>query len=96
VYLVYIELWQKTGEHPSVFAQKWPAYDANALQRDTITWVIQINGKIRERVEGSVDMDQKTAQEFALNTPRISGLLEGKQIRKVIVVPRKLINIVAN
>ncbi len=90
------ELWQMVGESPSVFNQQWPNYDVNALKRDTITWVIQINGKIRERVEGSVNMDQDAAREFALEQDKIKEMLDGKQIRKVIVVPKKLINIVAN
>ena len=66
------------------------------MKREEITWVIQINGKIRERAVGSVEMDNKQAEAFALQTGRIPELLEDMTIKKVIVVPRKLINIVAN
>jgi leucyl-tRNA synthetase len=90
------EMWEMAGGAPSIFDQKWPAFDESALKKDEITWVIQINGKIRDRVEGSVEMDEEMAKKFALAAPRVSELLHGKQIRKVIVVPRKLINIVAN
>ncbi len=90
------ELWEMIGEKPSVFDQKWPEYDEKALKKDEITWVIQINGKIRDRVEGSAEMDQAEAKEFAMNQSKVQKLLAGKQIRKVIIVPKKLINIVAN
>ena len=90
------ELWEKTGGIPSIFNQQWPDYDKKYLERDEITWVIQVNGKIRERTEGKIDLSREEAQELALKTGRIPALLEGKQIRKVIVVPRKLINIVAS
>jgi len=90
------ELWEKIGGLPSIFDQKWPVFDEEYLIRDEITWVIQVNGKIRERAEGKIDLSREEAQELALNTGRIPALLDGKQIRKVIVVPRKLINIVAS
>jgi leucyl-tRNA synthetase len=90
------ELWHMLGEKPSVFDHSWPEYDEQALVQDEITWVIQVNGKIRERVSGKAEMDQETAKAFALQQPRIDALLQDKIIRKVIVVPKKLINIVAN
>jgi leucyl-tRNA synthetase len=90
------EMWEILGGKPSVFDQKWPSYDESALKKDEITWVIQINGKIRERAEGRADMNQEEAQQFALEQDRIKDLLIDKNIRKVIVVPKKLINIVAN
>jgi leucyl-tRNA synthetase len=90
------EFWEKIGESPSVFDQEWPAFDLKYMERDEITWVIQVNGKIRERTQGKIDLSREEAQELALKTGRIPSLLEGKQIRKVIVVPRKLINIVAS
>ncbi len=89
------ELWEKIGGAPSIFDQKWPEFDPKYLEQDEITWVIQVNGKIRERTQGKIDLNEKEAEELALNTGRIPSLLEGKQIRKVIVVPRKLINIVS-
>jgi leucyl-tRNA synthetase len=90
------ELWERMSEKPSVFDQEWPQYDPQALKKEEITWVIQINGKIRERANGKIDMSKEEAEEFALKCGRIPELLEGKTIRKVIIVPRKLINIVAN
>jgi len=90
------ELWQHLGEKPSVFDQNWPQYDPNALTQEEITWVIQINGKIREKAIGSIEMGKNEAEAFALNCGRIPQLLAGKKVHKVIVVPRKLINIVTN
>jgi leucyl-tRNA synthetase len=90
------ELWQKIGENPSIFNQKWPEYDEKILDRDIITWVIQVNGKIRERVEGTKQMNKEEAEKFALETGRIPELIKNLQVRKIIVVPGKLINIVAN
>lgn len=90
------ELWEKIGEKPSVFNQRWPKYEEKYLRQDEITWVIQINGKIRERAQGSVEMNREEAEKFALQTGRIPELVQNKQIRKIIVVPGKLINIVVS
>jgi leucyl-tRNA synthetase len=90
------ELWEKIGEKPSIFKQKWPDYDEKYLLQDQIDWVIQINGKIRERVQGSIDLSGEEAEKFALSSGRIPELIDGKQIRKIIVVPKKLINIVVS
>jgi leucyl-tRNA synthetase len=90
------ELWEKVGGKPSVFDQNWPVYDEKYLEQNEIDWVIQINGKIRERVRGPIDMTGEIAEKFALESGRIPGLVKGKQIRKIIVVPKKLINIVVS
>jgi len=88
------EMWDKMGEKASIFDHTWPVYDEHALKRDTIIWVIQINGKIRERAEGNADMSREEAEKFALHAGRIPDLLNGKKIKKIIIVPKKLINIV--
>jgi leucyl-tRNA synthetase len=88
------ELWEKIGEQPSVFAQKWPDYDPDVLKKETIIWVIQINGKIRERAEADSNLSQEAAENLALHFGRMPQLLAGKVIHKIIVVPKKLINIV--
>ena len=81
---------------PSIFNQKWPEYDEKYLIQNEIDWVIQINGKIRERLKGSIDMKGEEAEKFALEAGRIPELIKDKQIRKIIVVPKKLINIVVS
>jgi leucyl-tRNA synthetase len=88
------ELWEKIGEKPSIFDQKWPVYDEKYLLQNEIDWVIQINGKIRERIKGPIDLSGEEAEKFALESGRIPDLIKEKQIRKIIIVPKKLINIV--
>jgi len=90
------ELWEMCGEKPSIFNQPWPVHDPQALHKEEITWVIQINGKIRERVPAAIDLTTEQARELATTTGRMPELLAGKEIRSVIVVPKKLINIVVH
>jgi leucyl-tRNA synthetase len=91
------ELWAKLGLSPEfVVDASWPRYDPEVLVAEQVTVVVQINGKIRDRIEVDKDLDREKLEETALAHGRIPGLLEGKTIRKVIVVPNKLVNIVAN
>ena len=87
------ELWARlfTG---SVHAEKWPAYDASALTQDEIEVVLQINGKVRDRVKIAADLDKEAMQQLVTELPRARELTEGKTIVKVICVPGKLVNIV--
>ncbi len=90
------ELWQRLGFEQTIAAQNWPVYDEKYLQVDETEWVIQINGKIREKMMASVQLEKEDAEKMAKNFGRMPELLEGKTVRKVIVVPGKLVNIVAN
>ena len=87
------ELWARlfTG---SVHAEKWPAYDASALTQDEIEVVLQINGKVRDRVKIAADLDKEATEQLVTELPRAKELTEGKTIVKVICVPGKLVNIV--
>ena len=89
------ELWEMIGEKSSIFEQPYPKYNEEYLAVNEIEWVIQINGKIRDRITGDVNLSKEDAEKMALDSPRIKELLAGKTIRKVIVVPKKLVNIVA-
>ncbi len=88
------ELWETAGGQPSVFNAGWPEYDEKAIETNEITWVIQVNGKIRERVSAAKNLSKKQAEELALNTGRIPDMIKDKKVVKIIVVPQKLINIV--
>ncbi len=88
-------LWRELGRDGVLVDQPWPRVDAAALTRDTIEWVVQINGKLRARVAIAPDADRATAEEAALADANVQRHLEGVTVRKVIVVPGKLINIVA-
>ena len=87
------ELWQRLG-HERLWEQPWPVADETLLERDTFELVIQVNGKVRDRVEVSADLPEPELIERAKSSPRVQAQLDGKEIRKAIVVPRKLVNFV--
>ena len=88
------ELWRKMSMPYSVHLQAWPKVDEAAAAQEEITLVVQINGKLRDRITVAVDISQDAAREAALNSPAIRKILEGKQPRQVIVVPGRLVNLV--
>lgn len=90
------ELWSRLGNEGSITYVPWPEYDENHLVEDTLEIVIQINGKVRERMMVARDTSQKELEELALANETIQAQIEGKTIRKIIAVPNKLVNIVAN
>jgi leucyl-tRNA synthetase len=94
------ELWQRrhgkgkfTGAR-SIHVHPWPAYDAELAKADTITLVVQVNGKLRDRIEARADISEAAARELALASPAAQKWIEGKPVRKVIFAGGKLINIV--
>ena len=90
------ELWSRLGNEGSITYVPWPEYDEHHLIEDTLEIVIQINGKVRERMMVARDTSQKELEELALANETIQAQIEGKTIRKIIAVPNKLVNIVAN
>jgi leucyl-tRNA synthetase len=88
------ELWQSIGEQGSVHLQSWPVSDPEALVAEEVEIVIQINGKVRDKITVAAGLDAKQMEEQVNKLERIRDLLEGKQIVKMITVPDKLINIV--
>lgn len=88
------ELWQEVGKEGSVHLQTWPAFDPEALVQDEVTVVVQINGKVRDRVNVLAGLEAKALEEKALQEPRVQQYLAGKQVVKVICIPGKLVNIV--
>ena len=89
------ELYQMTGETEIVDYQKWPTYDENKLVKQTMTIGVQVNGKLRATIEIKVDQQEDEVKEIALNNEIIKGKLAGLEIKKVIVVKNKIVNIVA-
>lgn len=89
------ELWWELGGEFSIHQQPWPQYDPRLVQADRIILVAQINGKVRERIEVDADISEDEMRETVLDSPRIKQLLEGKTVAKVIMVPGKLVNVVA-
>jgi leucyl-tRNA synthetase len=88
------ELWQQLGETELVADAPWPAYDPDALKREEVTIVVQVNGKLRSRIQLPVDSSEAEVETAALADERIQRYIEGKTIRKLIVVPNRLANIV--
>jgi len=89
------ELWENSGHKNSIHMEKWPEWDHNLAADDVITLVVQVNGKVRDKIETSADVNESNAQKLALNSPKIKNHTEGLEIRKIIYIPGKLINIVA-
>jgi leucyl-tRNA synthetase len=88
------ELWVRMGEEPSLFEREWPQVDESLLAADTVTLVVQVNGKVRDNMDVPAGTDMDLAAEQAQERERVRKFTEGKEIVKVIKVPEKLINIV--
>ena len=89
-------LWPILGGKGDILNAPWPKVDEGALARDIIEIVVQVNGKVRARLEAPADADKDTIETLARSQQNVEHFLEGLTVRKVIVVPGKLINIVAN
>lgn len=90
------ELWDRLGYDGSCLGQAWPSYNESLLIEDEIEMVVQVNGKVRSKIKVPADASKEAAEEAAQADEKIQGHLEGLTIRKVIVVPGRLVNIVAN
>ncbi len=88
------ELWYLTGHKNSIHTSQWPTYDEALTKDETFTLVIQINGKVRERVEVPADISEAQVRELAINNPRITSLIGETTVQKIIYIPGRLINIV--
>jgi leucyl-tRNA synthetase len=88
------ELWAELGKPYSVHTQAWPEADEEAAAEDEITLIVQINGKLRDRIVVPVGISKEEAKAMALASDKVARYLEGKEPRKVIVVPGRLVNIV--
>jgi len=90
------ELWARTGRPYSIHTQSWPEWDDEVAAEEMITLIVQVNGKVRDRVEVPVDVDDETARALALQTEGATRHISGKTVRKVVVVPGRLVNIVVS
>jgi leucyl-tRNA synthetase len=93
------ELWEKLnakfpGNAGDITDQKWPDYDERFLVEDEVEMVIQVNGKVRARIKMSIVATEEEVKAAAIANPKIQQLVSGKTISKVVVVPKKLVNIV--
>ena len=90
------ELWSKFGHDETITYAQWPEFDESKLVDDEVQVVVQVNGKVRSHIKVAADASKEDTQEVAMNDEKIKESIEGKTVRKVIVVPGKIVNIVAN
>ncbi len=88
------ELWTRTGRPYSIHQQAWPSWDEEVAAEETLTLPIQVNGKVRDRIQVAVDVDEETVRSLALATEGVKRHTAGKQIEQIIIVPGRLVNIV--
>ena len=89
-------LWQALGHDEAVIDASWPSVDETALVKDSIELVVQVNGKVRAKLNVPANADKEAVEALAMDEPNVQKFIEGNTVRKVIVVPGKLVNIVAN
>jgi len=88
------ELWQRTGHEYSIHNQSWPQWDEEMARDEEITLVVQVNGKLRDRITVPASISEDEAKQLALERERVKAYLEGKEIVKTIYVPGRLVNVV--
>ena len=88
------ELWESLEEKESVHSQNWPKFNPELIKEKEITMVIQVNGKLRDQIKVPTDISEEQAKKIALESEKIKKWIEGKEIRKVIFVKGKLVNVV--
>ena len=89
-------LWNHLGHSEAVMDAPWPISEEEALTQESITIVLQVNGKLRDRIEVPMDITKENLEQLALTNSAVKRFTDGKVLRKVIVVPKRLVNIVAN
>jgi leucyl-tRNA synthetase len=88
------ELWEQLGRRESLERIPWPIYSPEALEEESLLIVVQVNGKVRGKITVPADVTQERIQSEALADSRVAGFLDGKRVRRVVYVPRRLLNIV--
>jgi len=88
------ELWERTGHGTMLANEPWPEWDPELVAQATVTMVVQVNGKVRGRVEVPADISAEDAERVALGLEKVQGWVEGAEIRKVVSRPPNLINFV--
>jgi leucyl-tRNA synthetase len=87
-------LWRELGFGADILRAPWPAVDAEALRRDSLEYVVQVNGKVRGKIQVPADADRQAVESAALDNDNVRRFIGEAQVRKVILVPNKLVNLV--
>ena len=90
------ELWERLGYEGILATRQWPAWDLELAREDKVVMVLQVNGKVRDRVEVPTDIDEATAEQYAFRSERIQRWLEGGQVTRVIARPPRVVNVVVS
>jgi leucyl-tRNA synthetase len=88
------ELWQQIGQPCSIDQAQWPGLDLEAAREEELTIVLQVNGKVRSRLLVPADTDDETMKELAMSDRNVQKIINGAPVKKIIVVQKKLVNIV--
>ncbi len=88
------ELWHITGHTSSIHTSDWPGYDEALTQDENFTLVVQVNGKVRERIKVPADISEGEVHALALQNPRVASFIGDATVQKVIYIPGRLVNIV--
>ena len=90
------ELWREAlGHGESVHLASWPSFDPALAREESVTLVVQVDGKVRDRIEVSPDLDERQIEEIALGSPRVQRALDGRTIQRVVARPPRLVNLVS-
>ena len=88
------ELWERLGEQGSIHTASWPVYDAGAIRAETMTLAVQVNGRLRGRIEVAHDTPEEEIRRLAMMVPQVQAFMAGKPVSRVIYVPGRLVNVV--
>ena len=89
------ELWERSGGAYSVHSQRWPEWDPELAADEVITLVVQVNGRVRDKIQAPADITEDAARELALASERVAAHTEGRNVARVVYVPGRLVNVVA-
>lgn len=89
------ELWERRGNGAMLALEPWPTWDEELAREETVTMVIQVNGKVRDRIEVSADITVDEAEQLALSSEKIQNWIDGQTVDRVIALPPNLVNLVA-
>lgn len=90
------ELWSELGSEKSVHQEKWPTFDPSALATSSVTLIVQVNGKVRDKVEIEKGLAEEEVSRLVLDRPKIQSYTKGKKVQKSIYVKEKILNLVVN
>jgi leucyl-tRNA synthetase len=90
------ELWERSGRGAMLAVEKWPEWDPELVRQETVTMIVQVNGRVRDRISVAADIDSVEAEKVALESTKIRAHLDGKKVERVVVRPPNLVNVVVD